>query len=98
MPQSSKLTVIGVGVCVCHPVPIPMTGMIVTGAATKQIENLLAARITDVMLGFCGHPGIMVTGSSTVTVENQQQCKIGDNFVGCFTGVVVTGAGTHTTV
>ena len=92
----SRVTDLGVGICCCHP-PIPcigMSGMLITGAATVGVENQPDSRIGDIMLGFCGHIGVMVTGSPTITVENSPTVRVGDMFAGCFTGVVVTGAGT----
>jgi hypothetical protein len=92
----SRVTDLGVGICCCnHPPPcIGMTGMLITGAATVGVENQPDSRIGDIMLGFCGHIGIVITGSPTITVENSPTARVGDMFSGCFTGIVVTGAGT----
>jgi len=92
----SRVTDLGVGICCCHnkPVCIPMTGMLVTGASTVNVENQPDSRIGDIMLGFCGHIGIVITGSPTLTVEYSPTARVGDMFAGCFTGVIITGAGT----
>ena len=97
MSKTARITDIGVGICVCHIVPIPMTGVIITGAGNKKVENQLTARITDIVLGYCGHTGVIITGNSTLEVANQSQSRIGDDFTGCFNGVIMTGAGTSTT-
>lgn len=98
MPSVSRIGDMGVGVCCCHP-PIPcigMAGMLVVGSGDVITENSPTSRIGDVVLGFCGHCGIMVSGSPTVQVDNIPVVRVGDAFVGCFTGVLVTGAATVT--
>jgi uncharacterized Zn-binding protein involved in type VI secretion len=91
----SRVTDLGVGICCCHP-PIPcigVTGVLITGAGTVSVEGQSDSRIGDLILGSCGHIGVMVTGSPTVTVENSPTARIGDIFSGCFSGVIITGAG-----
>lgn len=98
MPCVSRIGDLGVGICCCHP-PIPcigMSGMLVTGSGDVSAENSNVSRISDVMLGFCGHVGVMVAGSPTVQANNLPVVRVGDPFVGCFTGVVVSGAATVT--
>lgn len=97
MPQTSRITDIGVGSCCCHP-PIPcisMSGTLVTGAGTHLVENQPVSRIGDVVLGFCGHVGVMISGSPTKFSEGSQTVRVGDQFSGCFTGTLVTGASTQ---
>ena len=69
-----------------------MSGTLITGASTVVYEGMSVSRISDIVLGGCGHTGIMVTGSSTVIVEGIGSSRIGDMFVGCFSGSLVTGA------
>ena len=38
--------------------------------------------------------GIIVTGSSNVIAENRKVARIGDQFVGDFSGIIVTGDNT----
>ena len=99
MPPTAIVTSIGTGLCYGHPptVPIPMTGFVITGSPNKYIETQPAARITDLVMGYCGHIGILVTGFPTVNVNTLQQCIVGSNFTGVFIGIIVTGAATHTT-
>lgn len=90
-----RLTDVGVGICCCHP-PIPcigMTGILVTASPNVYCNTLGSARLTDIMLGACGHIGIMVTGSTTVYTNGLPEVRLTDFFTGCFTGIVVTGSG-----
>ena len=96
MPKASRIGDIGVGVCCCHSGCKPMSGIIVTGASKHTTCNSPTARVGDIVLGFCGHVGILVTGCDVNYVENRRRVKIGDVFVGCFTGVIVTGCDTYT--
>jgi len=93
LPQS-KIGDVGVGICCCHsdPTCIPMTGNLVTGSPNVFTNGLNTARISDVVLGGCGHTGIMVTGSASVFTNGLSNVRISDNFTGCFTGVIVTGS------
>lgn len=96
MPSISRIGDLGVGTCCCHP-PIPcigMSGIIITGASTVFAEDSNVSRITDIVLGFCGHTGILVSGSPNVFAEALNTVRIGSAFVGCFTGTIVTGATT----
>lgn len=96
MPNDSRISDIGVGICCCHcpACCIGMSGHLITGASTVIYEGMPTSRLTDIVLGFCGHTGTMVTSSTTVIVEGLGTVRIGDNFEGCFTGVLVTGAST----
>ncbi len=92
MPGVCRIGDIGAGICVCHISPIPMTGILITGVSSKNIENSAASTISNIMLGFCGHIGIMISGSSSAFIENQSVVRVGDSFAGCFSGVTITGA------
>jgi uncharacterized Zn-binding protein involved in type VI secretion len=96
MPNDSRITDVGVGVCCCHcPICcIGMSGNLITGASTVLYEGQPSSRISDTVLGGCGHTGTMVGGSSTVIIEGMGTSRIGDSFVGCFSGSLVTGAST----
>lgn len=91
----ARLTDVGVGICCCHSSPtcIPMSGILVTASPNVNGNSLGGARLTDVMLGACGHVGIMVTGSATVFENSLPAVRLTDYFTGCFFGVVVTGSG-----
>jgi len=99
MPQTSRVADIGIGVCCCHP-PIPcigMSGVLITGAGRITVEGSKVSRITDIVLAGCGHTGVMVTGSGTEISEGLGTVRVTDQFVGCFTGSLVTGAATDQT-
>ena len=94
MPKQSRIGDIGVGTCCCHP-PIPcigMSGNIITGSANVLTNSKGTARLSDIVLGFCGHTGILVTGSPNTYTNSRNNVRIGDVFVGCFTGVIITGS------
>jgi len=91
------LTSVGVGICVCHTIPIPMIGVVAVTSGDKSAENMGAARVGDIVIGACGHIGVLVAGSSNVTSDNRSQTTISSPFVGCFNGIIVSGAGSHFT-
>lgn len=96
MPEVARIGDTGVGTCCCHP-PIPcigMTGVVASGAGTVNAESSNVARLGDIVLGNCGHTGIIVSSSGTVTAEGALIARLGDSFTGCFSGTIVTGAGT----
>lgn len=99
MPATSRIGDAGVGLCACHPPspPIPMTGVIISGASSHKVENSSVARIGDIVLGVCGHTGVLVGGSSNSKSEGSGIVRVGDSFVGCFSGVITTGAGSDNT-
>lgn len=91
MTTSARVTSIGVGFCVGHSGAIPMIGTVVTGSPNVIINNLAAARVTDIVLGYCGHIGIIVDGFGSIKVNNLTKARVGSNFVGIFSGVITTG-------
>ena len=66
MPNSARAFVdIWVGICCCHP-PIPCIGMvgpIITASVDTKSGGSGQARLTDMTIGGCGHPGIIVSSS-----------------------------------
>jgi uncharacterized Zn-binding protein involved in type VI secretion len=58
------------------------------------MSGLGAGYSTSIVLGYCGHIGIIVDGSSTVKTDNLNKARVGSNFVGIFTGVIITGDAT----
>lgn len=97
MPLVSRLTDIWAGICCCHPpIPcIPMSGPIITASPNQISTNLPNARLTDVVIGWCGHPGNIVTSSRTNITNNLGKARIGDAVAGCTIGNIVTGAPRH---
>ncbi len=98
MPLIARIGDQCAGVCDCwHPgtewIPIPLTGQIVTGASNSSVEGPQAARVGDLVVGACGHTGIIVSGSPGSNVEGAQLARTGDVHAGCFSGVIITGAG-----
>jgi len=91
----ARLTDVGVGTCCCHhdPTCISMSGVIVTSSPNVGGNSLGGARLTDVVLGGCGHVGVIVTGSGTVLSNSLPQARLTSYFTGCFFGTIVTGSG-----
>lgn len=83
---------IGVGTCKCHQHPIGMSGIVQANGSIVYADDLQVARVGDIVIGACGHTGIIVSGSSKVFAEGIQIARVGDSFVGCFTGIIVTGS------
>lgn len=98
MPLSARaFGDIWVGICCCHP-PIPCIGMvgpIITGAITAKSGGQPQARLTDMTIGGCGHPGIIVSGSAVEKTEGRPSARLGDSVTGCNIGVIATGNSTH---
>jgi uncharacterized Zn-binding protein involved in type VI secretion len=86
MPASAIVSSIGTGVCYGHPpfLSIPMIGVVITGSEDKQIENNGAARVSDIVMGHCGHIGVIVSGEANVNVDSENQAIVGSSFNGIF--------------
>ena len=80
------------GTCASHSPPIPMTGYILLGSPTVTGNSFGAARITDLVIGYCGHTGIITSGASTVLINSLGAAKVGSTFVGAFSGTVINGS------
>lgn len=96
MPPVCRIGDMGVGRCCCHSKPpcIGMSGTVATGAPNVLAVGSPIARIGDIVIGGCGHVGIIVSGSPTVLIAGSPAARTADSFVGCFTGVLITGAPT----
>jgi len=92
MPGSARLTDLFSGVCVCHDPPIPMTGVIITGSPNTNVNELLDARLTDVVLGDCGHTGVISSASPNTNTNELGSARLGDSVTGCLVGVIVSAS------
>lgn len=97
MAESCIVSSVATGMCYGHTPPIPMIGTVSTGSSLKNITNFNSGRISDVIIGHCGHGGVIVTGNDSVLVEHQCQARVGDSFTGIFSGVITTGGSNHIT-
>jgi len=95
MPSTARITDLFIGVCGWHPPlpPITMGGTIVTGSGNVKINELGAARLTDVVLGYCGHVGVIVGASGDTKTNELGVARLGDPVVGCLIGMIATGSG-----
>ena len=94
MPAASRSFVdVWAGICCCHPpYPcIPMGGPIITGSWDHSVGNFGQARLVDMTIGACGHPGTIVTGAPYSLTNNLGKARVGELVVGCNMGVIVTG-------
>ena len=98
MPVAARLTDIWVGICCCHVSPpcIGMAGPIISASPDAISTGLGQARLTDMTIGYCGHPGIIVSASANHKTNNLGSARIGDAVTGCNIGVIATGNPTHT--
>ena len=98
MPASSRFIVdIWAGICCCHkdPTCIGMAGPIITGSPNDKSGNFSQARLTDMTIGYCGHPGTIISGAPYNLCNSLPTARIGESVVGCNIGTVVTGLPTH---
>ncbi|MCK5019536.1 MAG: hypothetical protein KAS32_20925 [Candidatus Peribacteraceae bacterium] len=97
MPPVVRVTDMFVGTCCCHsdPTCIGMSGMLIAGNAIQQVEGKSQSRVSDMGMGFCGHPTFLITGSGTNFSSGPAKSRTGDSVTGCVTGVMITGASTE---
>lgn len=97
MPKVARITDIWAGICCCHvdPTCIGMAGPIITGSPNANSGGLSVGRLTDMVIGYCGHPGNIVTASTLNTTNALGKARIGDSVAGCTIGNIVTGNPTH---
>lgn len=91
MEIDAIITSIGKGICYGHNPPIPMTGVVITGSPNVKSGNQQTAYVTSIVLGNCGHTGTIIDGSLTVKTNNLNKARVGSNFIGTFTGVIISG-------
>lgn len=99
MPKVSRVTDRWTGICCCHPpFPcIPMGGKIIVGSSDSKSTGLANGRISDMVIGDCGHTGKIVTGSGSNITNTLGKATIGSQVTGCTIGKVITGSPTHDT-
>jgi hypothetical protein len=97
MPNSARVTDIWVGICCCHPPApcIPMAGPIIAGSPNDISGGLSQARLTDMVIGYCGHPGMIISASPNCKANGLGKARIGDSVTGCTIGVIATGSPNH---
>lgn len=99
MPSVARIGDMWVGICCCHP-PIPcigMSGTIITGSGNAKSGGPSVGRLTDIVIGFCGHPGTIVSASGKNFTNALGKARVGDAVTGCTIGTIITGNPTHTT-
>ena len=99
MAAVCRLTDLWSGICCCHPPDpcISMSGIIITASGNAGSGALAQARLTDMVIGDCGHPGWIVTSSGKNFTNTLGKARVGDQVTGCTIGQLITGAPKHTT-
>jgi len=92
MPKTVRLHDATVGVCCCHAGCIPMTGIIITASSDNHVNGRGKARLTDVVLGACGHTGVIATASTDCHANGLGVARVGDTTTGCLITTIVTGS------
>jgi len=97
MPSVSRLTDMWSGICCCHSSPtcIGMAGIIITASGNANSGALATTRLTDMVIGYCGHSGNIVTASGRNITNSLGKARIGDAVAGCTIGSIITGNSRH---
>jgi len=93
MPGHARFGDIAVGVCICHPIPIPTIAILVTFSGDVITNSRGTVRCADIGITPCGHIGVVVTCSGDVITNERGTARCGDALVGCFNGVIATCSG-----
>ncbi len=95
--SAARLGDVWAGVCFAHKTPIPMVGVIVTGAGSVQGEASSKARFGDIVIGGCGHAGVVISSSDLTLAEGSGAARLGDAVAGAMIGSIISSAGTIVT-
>jgi len=95
MPRVARITDMWTGICCCHTGCIAMTGRIISGNPIHESGSLKVARLTDMVIGNCGHPGKIVTGAPKHNSSALAVARVTDLVTGCIIGKIVTGNTIH---
>lgn len=87
MPKANIAST-GIGVCVSHPVPIPVVVTYPAGAATVNSEGMMTLNQGSIGNASCGHTVTAMTFSATVFDEKLGCLRMGD------TGMLPSGTAT----
>lgn len=89
-----KVGSIGTGTCPCHPPlpPIPYNTILVTGAATVNVNGVPVGIVGSVGISSCGHATVALIGSATVFANGQGVHRTGDIGMNCGNYILLTGA------
>ena len=98
MPFASRqFADIWAGICCCHDSPrcVDMAGPIIAASEDNKSSGINKSRMSDITIGYCGHPGNIVTGAPACRSNSLGKARIGDMVVGCNIGNIVTGSARH---
>ena len=68
----------GVGVCLAHLIPIPITVTIIQGVPTVLAMGAPVATIGSIGICSCGHTSVALSGASTVLATGIGVHRVGD--------------------
>lgn len=92
MTGIARLNDIGLGVCPCHPIPVPYTTTLVAGNVTTRNNALGTTGIGAIGIASCGHATTAVTGSITTRIEGKAVHRLGDQGMNCGAYTMVLGS------
>jgi len=92
MPGNARAADLWGGICCCHVDPpcVPMAGPIITYSGNTVVNGRKQARLTDITIGYCGHPGSIVTGSPNTNCNSLKIARCTDVVAGCNIGTIIT--------
>lgn len=95
--NSSRIGDAWIGICCCHsdPTCVSMGGIIISGSPNAKSGGPSQSRLTDVTIGWCGHPGMIISSSIRSKTNSLGKARIGDSITGCNIGIIITGNPTH---
>lgn len=74
-----RVSDMGIGICLAHGIPVPITVTLITGALTVIAEGLPVATVGSMGVCSCGHMSVALLGASTVlAAPGQGVHRIGD--------------------
>lgn len=77
--------------CINKPV---VYGQIVSASANRKANTRGVARVGDTVLCELGHPGTIITGDTRIITNSRPTARVGDQFVGTYSGTIITGSPT----
>ena len=88
----ARMMDLGIGKDDCHSTTKEGTGFILQGSGNVIANGLPVARMLDLVIFPDGHTGIIITGATGTITNGLPTARMTDQFVGCFTGIIIQGS------